>query len=426
MSLIVDKQHLNKNERTQIDRELTITYTIKGGMRSFQKKLLAYDVRGNSVHMPFNYGKKWAKIPSKESVSFKFVGSLRDYQSQHVDFILDKLYKHNCYVLSLHVGWGKSIFAIYIACQLKRKTMIIVHKLILIDQWKELIEKVCPLATICIVKPSDSIKSYDFYNFLIVNVANVPKLSSDLTDKIGTLICDEMHLICALKLHKAMFSIQPEYLLGLSATPYRNDGLDPLLDLSFGSDKLIKKLFRQHTVYKIETGITIPYEMDKRGKMIWSSVIEAQSEHEERNKLIVKLAQHFSDRVFLILCKRVKHVDDLYALLKDKNEDVTKLVGKDKDFNKDARIVVATTQKCGVGFSHDRLDAMILAVDIKDYFIQFLGRVFRTPEVVPYIFDIVDNMGVLMKHYSDRKKTYIESGGQIITDHNLIDILNSM
>ena len=163
----------------------------------------------------------------------------------------------------------------------------------------------------------------------------------------------------------------------------------------------------------MHTGFKIDYELQWDGKMDWNSVLNNQAEHPERNQLILDIIQKFPDRHFLVLCKRISHGQELVEKLVQLGEHVTDLLGTKKDFDENARVVVATTQKCGVGFSHDKLNALILAADMQEYFIQYLGRVFRTPDTEPIIFDIVDDLPVLKRHHQTRKKVYKESGGII-------------
>ena len=86
-------------------------------------------------------------------------------------------------------------------------------------------------------------------------------------------------------------------------------------------------------------------------------------------------------------------------------------------FDQESRIIVASLQKCGVGFSHDVLDALIIASDMEEYFIQYLARVMRTEEVEPIVFDLVDDHKGLKKHFGQRKKVYTKAGG-IIKEKN--------
>lgn len=66
-----------------------------------------------------------------------------------------------------------------------------------------------------------------------------------------------------------------------------------------------------------------------------------------------------------------------------------------------------------MGFDHPKLDALIIAADLQEYFIQYLGRVFRTETVCPMILDLVDDFGVLRKHYYTRRRVYLDHGGAI-------------
>jgi hypothetical protein len=61
------------------------------------------------------------------------------------------------------------------------------------------------------------------------------------------------------------------------------------------------------------------------------------------------------------------------------------------------------------------LDTLLLATDIEEYFIQYLGRVFRRKDANPMIFDLVDNNPILLRHFKTRQKIYQECGGTITT-----------
>jgi hypothetical protein len=103
----------------------------------------------------------------------------------------------------------------------------------------------------------------------------------------------------------------------------------------------------------------------------------------------------------------------LVKRLQEEGEDVTSLIGKNQTYEQKSRILVGTIGKCSVGFDHPRLNAMLLASDVEQYFVQYLGRVFRTQEGIPVIFDILDNNPILNKHFRTRCNTYIEHGGMV-------------
>ena len=99
-------------------------------------------------------------------------------------------------------------------------------------------------------------------------------------------IIDEIHAIMAESLSECMIHLAPRYLIGLSATPTRPDGLDKLLDFYFGTDtKIVRELYHPHDVYKIDTGID--YEQESNN---WCAMITEQCLHTKRNDLIVNIA----------------------------------------------------------------------------------------------------------------------------------------
>jgi superfamily II DNA or RNA helicase len=114
-----------------------------------------------------------------------------------------------------------------------------------------------------------------------------------------------------------------------------------------------------------------------------------------------------------VLTKRIVQGEYLIRRLEEEGEDVTSLLGKNQEFEQTSRILVGTSSKVGVGFNHPRLDALLLAADLEQYFIQYLGRVFRTKDVEPIIIDLVDNYSLLDKHFRTRQKVYQECGGTV-------------
>jgi superfamily II DNA or RNA helicase len=268
----------------------------------------------------------------------------------------------------------------------------------------------CPKAIVQVLTTKSEDESADFY---IMNAINVPKLGKKFFKYIGMVIVDELHLIMSEMLSQCMQSLVPRYLLGLSATPYRTDGFEPLINLYFGDRRINRKLFREHLVFKVSTDFIPEQERAKNGRINWSSVIDSQANNVDRNELIIKIIKHFHDRVFLVLVKRISQGDYLFERLQEEKVDVTSLMGKNQEYNKKSRVLVGTTGKCSVGFNHPLLNTLIMGADIVSYWIQVMGRIMRTKDGVPMVFDLVDNNPLLVKHFRERRAVYIEHGGKI-------------
>ena len=147
--------------------------------------------------------------------------------------------------------------------------------------------------------------------------------------------------------------------------------------------------------------------------MDWNSVIKSQSENEERNELIVRIIQYFPDRTWLVLCKRVNQAKYLKERLESLSENVTCITGTQQTYDCNARVVISTYSKTGVGFDHPTLDALLLASDVDEGIEQYHGRVFRREDSAPIIVDILDNFRPFQNHWNNRKRFYKDRKGKI-------------
>lgn len=397
-----------------------------GGRQGNKVRIDPYlvDEQTMMVCTPFHFSTSELKVkpPARETypaIMTEFTGDLRDYQHEITPDVKKALNKYNCTLLSLRVGWGKSIYAIYLSTILKFKTLIVVNKLVLVNQWIETVGDNTN-GSIQFLKPKYGKKEEVNMDadYFIVNAMNIQKLLQVIQElKVGTLIVDELHLICAEQLFKNMYYVTPRYVIGLSATPTRPDGLDKVIKLYFGGNTITQTLYRKHTVYKLLTGLELEFKYQQDGTMDWNSLLVSQAEHSDRNQMIIDIIVRHPTRNFLVLCKRLSQGKLLLSALQELGESVTDMLSSPKKgepaFNKDSRILIATGQKCSTGFSHNKLDALIMAADVEEYFIQYLGRVFRTLDVEPIIFDLVDQHPTLKRHFTTRRKVYQDAGGVI-------------
>ena len=84
------------------------------------------------------------KRPKPTRIGVKFRGQLRASTRQVEAF--DRAIEAGHGVLSLPCGYGKTTVALAVACKLRYRTMIIVHKSFLADQWRERIKQFVPEA----------------------------------------------------------------------------------------------------------------------------------------------------------------------------------------------------------------------------------------------------------------------------------------
>lgn len=421
MSISLSIETIPWELRKNINSDLEIKIENKfGGVPP--RYIYPFEIEGENIILPFAYAiTKKIKRPVRENfltLNIPFDGVLRPEQTEVRKEAIKQLSSSGSILLSMYCGFGKSATSMKIACDIGLKTLIIVNKIILIKQWEEGINIFCPKASVQKITTKSKKDDCDFY---IINAQNVEKMGNSFFSDIGTVIVDEAHLIMAETLSRCLQWVHPRYLIGLTATPYRQDGLNLLLDLYFGKYKIIRTLFREHIAYKVCTGFKPIVEKAINGRVNWSSVLESQANDTDRNELIIKILKHHKDRNFLVLTKRVAQGEYLVKRLIEEGEDVTSLFGSNQEYNVTSRILVGTNSKCGTGFDHAKMDALLLACDLEQYFVQYLGRVFRTKDVKPIIFDLVDDYSLLSKHFNTRQKIYSELGGEIKNfDMNLL------
>ena len=193
------------------------------------EKIPFYKVIGNHLHVPFYWGRSYfgqKYIPSNNytDIPFEFEGNLRDEQNSLKEEALQCIRENDSVLVSCYPGFGKTIMALKLLQELQKKTLIIVNKLVLVEQWKESIQTFLNIDPMVIKGKGCKIKNNSIY---IINAINIPK--HDFSElNIGTVIVDECHMILTTVFSQGLFHLNPQYLIGLSATPFRMDGFDSL------------------------------------------------------------------------------------------------------------------------------------------------------------------------------------------------------
>uniref|UniRef100_A0A6C0LXL2 Helicase ATP-binding domain-containing protein n=1 Tax=viral metagenome TaxID=1070528 RepID=A0A6C0LXL2_9ZZZZ len=332
---------------------------------------------------------------------------------------LDMLRRNHSCLLSLFTGFGKSITAIKIACDLGLKTLVLCKQKELCAQWKDEIERFTSLSVQTLVKGSKNLEldaSADIYICGIVKAINAHAHNPNIFNSVGTLIVDECHNIMATEFSKALMCFHPKYLIGLSATPDRADGLDKLFVPFFGkrSDYIVREEVKVFTVVKYLTGFVPDIRQNYKGMLDWTNVIGSLATNPQRQRLIADIAHSYPNECIAIISKRKEELHGVAQILTDTyHEHVEFFIEsmKKADLSSDFRILLTTRQKAGEGFNDMRLTMLILTTDSKDVR-QNEGRVRNDQNVVV---DLVDAFPTFEKHWELRAKWYRKRGATIIT-----------
>ena len=325
---------------------------------------------------------------------------------------IQKLKKDHTVLISAFTGYGKTSIATYLICWSKLKAVVICPNDTLKEQWKtEILKFTSNKAKVQIVKSNKLDPKADVY---IVGPVKASKFTRDDYEDIGIVVVDEAHMLTRKTFTDTLFRFGPMYLVGLSATPDRKDGLDGLFSYYFGdsSNFLVRSEKKPFTVYKYETSYKpeISYTF-VRGKttLDWSKVITSLAENQERTQEIAHLAMNFPTNKIIIICDRNVLAESLFHELERLGDSPELLIGSKKKWDKTKRILVTGMKKGGVGLDDESLDLLILAADMKDVR-QCEGRIRVRNNIV---IDVVDDFISLERHWKVREKWYISRGATI-------------
>jgi superfamily II DNA or RNA helicase len=433
MSVEVPLDIFSYEEKQKLLKNLTVISQEKEGKKNskYNKNvtLHCFEIIENKILLPFSYCHNFLykkltshgfnlKYPNSHKTypkcnDYKFPFPLRTLQKEILPEVLEILNRTHSIIISGNCGFGKTIFSLYIAYKIKLKVGISVKGTKLIEQWIDAIKKFCPGAKYQIIKGKTIIdKNVDFYIF---NMVNIKKRKLDDFSHVGLLISDEIHTMCTPTNMLTMFYFQPKFLIGLSATPYRTDKLSNIIHLYFGIEIVLRELYRPFNAYCCYTDFVPKIKENSQGNLDWNSVIDSVSSQDDIMNLVVEITRFFCARNALILTKRVEKEGTIFFDKLNEYEEKVDIFTGSKDFyNENCRILVSTNQKAGTGFDFPKMDLLIIASDMEENFIQYLGRVFRNEDSFPIIIDIVHpKFRPLYNHFITRKDIYTKSGGEI-------------
>ena len=299
----IQKSELTIEQQKQIRNDLTIKpFLIGSPMNDNQKTFPAYRESANKFYVPHYYGSdnfglpKQYKVTDGTDIAVEFCGQLRDYQEPVVGKFINHCTASVCGggLLELPCAWGKTSGSLYILSKLKKKTLVIVHKEFLMNQWIERIHQFLPKARIGKIQgPIIDVEDKDIVLCMLQSLIS-KDYDQSLFDQFGLTIIDEVHHISSQSFSNSLFKVVTKYMLGLSATMERKDGTTSVFKMFLGnviykaenkSELLVE--VRQVT-YKVDDDEFNDTILDFRGKPQNSSMISKLCEYNRRTEFIVK------------------------------------------------------------------------------------------------------------------------------------------
>jgi superfamily II DNA or RNA helicase len=312
-----------------------------------------------------------------------------------------------------------------------RNTLVLVHRKPILDQW------VARLSSFLGVEPKSIGRIGGGKNLPTgrLDVAMIQSLVrkgnvNDLVARYGHVIVDECHHLPAVSFERVLAEVKGRYVTGLTATPYRRDGHQPIIHMQLGPVRFASSRQRYATEQPFEQRLILRGTNFGAGDLDPDAGIQeiyaALAANEDRNMLIFDdvLKSLEEGRSPILLTERKDHLDLLAERFRKFTRHLVVLKGgmtarKRKEAMErlasipcdEERLILATGRYIGEGFDDVRLDTLFLALPVswKGTLVQYAGRLHRhRPEKKEVqIYDYVDrNIPMLARMFEKRMKGY--------------------
>jgi superfamily II DNA or RNA helicase len=384
--------------------------------------------KGQDIDVPFAGELKPMQVPVVEKyferIGFNEGGRDHDSSSLAVDKRSDSLFGRDhaggAGLLELPCAFGKTVLSLNIISRLKKKTLVIVNKEFLLNQWIERIRQFLPTARVGKIQgPEIDIADKDIVLGMLQSIS-MKDYDTDVFASFGLTIIDEVHHISSEVFSRALFKIVTPYMLGLSATMERKDGTTGVFkmflgEVAFKGDRDEKHDVEVRAVEFVSRDAAFnETEYDWKGNAKYSTMITKLSEFNDRSEFIVRVLKDLVAEQPEAQIMVLAHTRALLTYLGESIEHkgfatVGFYVGGMKEqalkLTEDKQIVLATYAMAAEALDIKTLNSLVLATPKTDI-VQSVGRILRVKHEKPIVVDIVDKHEVFKKQWLQRRRYF--------------------
>ena len=440
----IPKSVLSKEDEEYIKKELYVKPEIFGASygKDETQAFPIFRENTNKLYVPRFYGISRYGLPDEseiqegENINVNFPKPLRDYQDEivkiYIDYVNKPLFKGSekkggGAILEVNCGAGKTVLSLKIVSILKKKTLILVHKEFLMNQWIERINEFLPGAKVGKIQGQTmDIDGNDIVIGMIQTLYD-KEYPQDTFSCFGLTIIDEVHRIGSEQFSKTLLKTITPYMLGISATVDRKDKLTKILYMFIGEKIYSKKKENDDLVcvraihYNTNDAEFNEIEYDFRGNPKYSSMIVKLCNYARRSDFIIRVIKDLIEEEptnqIMVLCHNRSLLNYLYEGINyRKIASVGFYVGGMKQINlqetETKNIVLATYAMAAEALDIKTLNTLVMVTPKTDI-TQSVGRILRVKHENPIIVDIVDSHELFQKQWFQRRRFYKKSNYRI-------------
>ena len=476
----IKKSSLSLKETQDLRKELTVAPNVGGKFAKQGESFTVFLESGSRFYVPRAWAKeKYGEAQENILVSgdlmredLTFVGKPYDYQTAIVDKFLNS---GSNGLICVPCGRGKTFMAIQIAARLRRRFMIVVDKEFLLQQWSGELQSLMPGIRIGIIQEN---KKQIVSETIMPKEKTIPELKDlaraaglkvggnrdELIHRLteaglevqgkpevvefdcciamiqtlvqrefsendfrgfGLTIFDECHHLGAGHFSRALLKVQTKHMLGLSATPTRDDGLTKVFEWFLGKPVYWEKQREADPdviVRKIKFNTDDPAYSDvptdtRTGDTILArlltQVVECEARNETIDGIMADLVKEKGRRI-LVLSERKSHLERIERGLPAGTSVGYYIGGMKEEVREEgartAQVLLGTYAMASEAMNIKTLNTMVMASPRKKIE-QSTGRILRTRKddrggIEPLIVDIVDSHSVYQGQWLKRKTYY--------------------
>ena len=436
------KECMDQEDLKLLRDELTVgAYVPKAPVQP--PKFPIYRECSKKIYIPRFYGTKIYGFPEETRIppgapvseSLVFAGEMREYQNVIVDKYIHQVTKPENQgmggggLLDVDPGKGKTVMALNVIARLRVKTLVVVHKSFLLNQWIERIQQFLPAARVGMIQ--GQILDIDDKDIVIgmLQSLSMKEYPRDMFDTFGLTVYDECHHMSAEVFCRCMMKIVTKYTLGLSGTMVRKDGLTKVFKHFLGdvvhkekNDTTSHAVIVKGIQYKVDDAEFNLTEYDYRGNPKFSTMISKVCNYNRRSEFVLDVLQNElatnPDQQVMILAHNRSLLEYFHdAIEHRKIATVGYYVGGMKEaalkLSESKKVIIATYAMASEGLDIKTLTTLIMASPKTDV-CQSVGRILRVKHSSPLVIDIIDPQDVFRAQWLKRQTYYIKQRYRIV------------
>lgn len=433
----IPKVIITKEEYEFLKNDLTMRPYVFGGAPA--ETFPIYRENPAKIYLPRFYGihrygmPKRSEIQEGENISVEFVSPLRDYQDKIIEIYMTHVGSNNSIgsggaILEVPCGRGKTVMALKIINLIGKKTLILVHKEFLMNQWIERAEQFIPSAKIGKIQGQIfDVEGKDVVIGMIQTMYS-REFPAGTFDAFGLTIIDEVHRIGSEEFSKTLLKTVTPYMLGISATVERKDKLTKILYMFIGPKIYEEDRNDEDPVvvrgieYVTRDEAFAETEYDFKGSPKFSTMISKLCDYGPRSDFIVRIladliAENPGNQIMVLAHNRslLKYIYESvgYKGIATAGYYLGGMKEADLKETETKQIVIATYAMAAEALDIKTLSTLVMATPKTDIE-QSVGRILRERHSNPIVVDIVDMHDLFKNQWRTRKTFYRKCNYQVL------------